>query len=507
MNRTAFKFAASSVILAMTMVACTAQSGAMRRPASAAEAGSRSDRQAAQHHERARQALQQGQLAQALEAIELAVAASPRDAGYRLLLGDIYMKSGRFESARATFADVVELDPSNLRAGLSLALMHIAVGRPQAAVAQLDELEGRAPAADLGLAYALAGMPERAIEILEPAARDFGATPRLRQNLALSYALAGNWQRARAVASQDVSPADLGPRLEQWAAMARPDARSAQVASLLGVNPVADPGQPVRLALNAGQPLHAQPEPMAAFAAAESPAPAPSPEPIYGSGAAETGPAPVYAEAVTSPVAAAESAPASDWGLPAGDEPSAPVQVAEAVPVPVPTPDPAPAYYLPAPPPAPTAVASSEEEVRFAAAARTLNRPEPAVVRTASVSLPPAPVLRRAAPAAAPQVRRGNSQFVVQLGSFSIEGNAERAWVQAEQRFGLRGHQPLTTTFNQGGRTLHRVSVAGFASQSDAQRLCGSIKSRGGACFVRTQAGDAAVRWAARYGPSRNRNV
>ena len=501
MNRTAFKFAASSVILAMTMVACTAQSGAMRRPASAAEAGSRSDRQAAQHHERARRALQQGQLAEALEAMERAVELSPRDVGYRLLLGDIYMKNGRFESARSTFADVVDLDPSNIRGGLSLALMHIAVGRPQAAVAQLDELQGRAAPADVGLAYALAGMPERAIEILEPAARDYGATPRLRQNLALSYALAGNWERARAVASQDVSPADLGARLQQWAAMARPDARSAQVASLLGVTPVTDPGQPVRLALNAGQPLPAQPEPGQAYAAASAPEPAPAPEPIYASAAVEPVPAPVFADAAASPIVAPESVPVSDWGLPAEPEPSAPVEVAEATPVTGPASTPA--YYLPAP--AAPAAAPSQEEVRFAAAARTLNRPEPAVVRTAAVSLPPQPVLRRAAPA--PQVRRGNSQFVVQLGSFSIEGNAERAWVAAEQRFGLRGHQPLTTTFNQGGRTLHRVSIAGFASHGDAQRLCSSIKSRGGACFVRTQAGDAAVRWAARYGPSRNRNV
>lgn len=499
MNRTAFKIAASSVILAMTMVACTAQSGAMRRPASAAEAGARSDRQAAQHHERARRAIQQGQLAEALQTMERAVELSPRDVGYRLLLGDIYMKNGRFESARSTFADVVELDPSNTRGGLSLALMHIAVGRPQAAVAQLDELQGRAAPADVGLAYALAGMPERAIELLEPAARDHGATPRLRQNLALSYALAGNWQRARAVASQDVSPADLGPRLQQWAAMARPDARSAQVASLLGVTPVADPGQPVRLALNAGQPLQAQPEPAEAYAAASAP------EPVYESPAVEPVAAPVYAEASTPPVVAPESAPVSDWGLPADPEPSAPVQLAEATPVPAPAP--APAYYLPAPAPVPAASEASEEEVRFAAAARTLNRPEPAVVRTAAVSLPPEPVLRRAAPVSAPEVRRGNSQFVVQLGSFSIEGNAERAWVAAEQRFGLRGHQPLTTTFSHGGRTLHRVSVAGFASHGDAQRLCSSIKARGGACFVRSQAGDAAVRWAARYGPSRNRNV
>jgi D-alanyl-D-alanine carboxypeptidase len=497
MNRTAFKIAASGVIVAMTMVACTAQSEAMRRFGSVAENGSRSDRQAAQHHERARRALQQGNLAEALEAMEQAVALAPRDAGYRLLLGDIYMKNGRFDSARATFADVVELDPSNARAGLSLALMHVALGRPQAAVAQLDELHGRSSPADIGLAYALAGMPQRAIEILEPAAREHGATPRLRQNLALSYALAGDWQRARAVAAQDVSPADLGPRMEHWAAMANPEARSSQVASLLGVFPVSDPGQPVRLALNAGQPMPAQPELAEAFAEA-----APASEPVYIQVAAEAAPAPAYAEAVASPVIAPEAAPVSDWGLPAEEGAAAAVQVAEAIAPPVE----APSYYLPADAPAETPAERSEEEVQFAAAAQTLNRPEPAVVRAAAVSLPPEPVFRREAPRSA-DVRRGNSQFVVQLGSFSVEGNAERAWVAAEQRFALRDHQPLTTTFEHGGRTLHRVAIAGFASQNDAQRMCGSIRSRGGACFVRAQAGDAAVRWAARYTPGRNRNV
>ena len=77
-------------------------------------------------------------------------------------LGEIYMKSGRLESARDMFADVLELDPTNVRGGMSFALMQIALGRPQAAVAQLDALQGRAADADVGLAYALAGLPERA---------------------------------------------------------------------------------------------------------------------------------------------------------------------------------------------------------------------------------------------------------------------------------------------------------------------------------------------------------
>ena len=132
-------------------------------------------------------------------------------------------------------------------------------------------------------------------------------------------------------------------------------------------------------------------------------------------------------------------------------------------------------------------------------------------------SQPQAPLIRasagRAAYAAArlpprrARSRAARPPVVVQLGAFSNEGNAERAWVAAERHYGLGDYRPLTTTFDHDGRTLHRVSVSGFASSADAQRLCGSISARGGACFVRAQAGDASIRWAARYADPRRRNV
>ena len=465
MNKTALKVAASTMIVSLTMVACAANTEAMRRPGGVRRADSRTDLQAARYHEQARQLLQEGQIAAAMMQMETAVALSPRDTGYRLLLADIYMKSGRFESARTTFADVVELDPSNTRAALSLALMEIAIGRPQAAVAHLDELSGRAGPADIGLAYALAGLPERAIEILEPAARGADATPRLRQNLALSYALAGDWQHARTVAAQDISSADLGPRLQQWATMARPDAPTNRVASLLGVNPVQDPGQPTRLALSSPAPVPAATPPQALAEAAPIAAPAITPVAVPAANAATAQAAP----AVLAPAAETVTAEARSYYLPASEAPPA----------------------------------RSEEEVQFAAAARTLSRPNPAVVRTASVTLPPPPAFQRQAPGAG--VRRGTSRFVVQLGAFSNEANAERAWQQVAPSFGLSDQAPLTTTIDINGRTLHRVSVAGFASQADAARMCGQIRARGGACFVRPNAGDASVRWAARYAVGRNR--
>jgi Flp pilus assembly protein TadD len=464
MNRIAVKIAASSAILAMTMVACTSQSDAMRRLGSLRQTGAPTDRQAAQLHAQAATALRAGQLSEAIGLMEQAVAISPRDVGYRLLLADAYLKNGRFDSARATYADVIELDPSNVRAGLSVALLQIAQGRPQAALARLDEIAGNAPVADVGLAYALAGQTERAVEMLEAAARSPSATPRTRQNLALSYALAGDWRRARAVAAQDISPADLDARLQQWAAFARPGAAGTQVASLLGVTPAQDPGQPVRLAL----------------------APAAAPVQAY----AETAPA----------------EPEPDFAAVAAPDAAVEVAAAEA-------PAEAPAFWVPTAQsyqPAPVAQAQGPAsaparatQVQYQAAARSLVAPRRELIRAVAAAPTPAPLFQRERAV----VRSGNAPVVVQLGAFSNEANAERAWVQHARRYNLQGRRPLTNIVSVNGRSMHRVAVSGFASAGDALRLCGQIKARGGVCFVRAQAGDASIRWAARYAPGRNRNV
>ncbi len=483
MNRTAFKIAASTSIVAMTMVACSSQSEAMRRPESAGRAGA-PDRQAAQLHEQAARALRQGQLPEAIALMEQAVALSPRDVGYRLLLADAYLRSGRLDSARATYSDVIELDPSNIRANLSTALLQIARGRPAAAVARLDEIAANAPAADVGLAYALAGQSGRAVEILESAARAPNATARTRQNLALAYAMAGDWRRARAVAAQDISPADLNARMYQWAAFSRPGADQARVASLLGVTPAEDPGQPVRLALAPAEAAPAPVESRAAFTP-EIPAAAPS-EPVEVAAAAEAPPA--EAPAFWVPTAQSyQPAPAPEAEAHPPAAAVAPVQFAAV---------PAAAEAAPEAP-----VLPPQEVETYTEAARTLVQPPRSAARIARAATP-APFFRRDVP-----IRAGNAPVVVQLGAFSNEANAENAWLQHSRRYNLQGRRPLTTTIAVNGRNMHRVSVAGFASSADARRLCGAIRSQGGACFVRAQAGDASIRWAARYAEPRRRNV
>jgi len=240
---------------------------------------------------------------------------------------------------------------------------------------------------------------------------------------------------------------------------------------LLGVTQVQDPGQPVRLALAPASDTANQ-----AFAEA-APVPAPVPE------------APAAAPAAPVQVAEARPAEAPAFWVPSAQSYQAPSE--------------APVEHgvvstEPAPPP-------PEVRVQYASAAHSLVAPEPALIRAAMVNRVPVPVFQRARPRVS--IENGSAPIVVQIGAFSNEANAERAWQHASAAYGLEGRRPLTTTIQINGRTLNRVSVSGFASTGDAQRLCGQIRSQGGVCFVRPNAGDASIRWAARYANPRQRNV
>lgn len=517
MNRTAFKIAASTVMVALTMTSVAAPSGAMRRYGERANAPN--DREARQFYDQASRALQQGHLPEATSLMERAVAAAPRDVGYRMLLADAYLRSGRFDSARITYAESVQLDPSNTRGALRVALIHIAQGRPAAAVGILDNIADRAPAADVGLAYALAGRAERAVDLLESAARSPMATPRTRQNLALAYAFAGNWDRARVVAAQDISPSDVDGRMAQWAQMARPGAGPMQVATLLGVSPGADVGRPLQVALGASEPM---------VPGADRVQVAEAPAPSHAGLAPAEAPAPAPAE-VAANDARPNEAPAF-WAPPASFQAEAMAEAPEAAVPPEPTPRVVRVrphamqvrYEAPAPQVAeetvPVVAEADQPPVFQPAPRRTFVQPRVPVAAAAPRPAPHRAAFIRAAAitplprstfriGAGNQVRPGNAPIVVQLGSFRSEANAERGWQQVSARYGLSGRRPLTTTFAHGGQTFYRVSVSGFASAGDAQRLCGQIRSHGGVCFVRASAGDASIRWAARYANPRQRNV
>ena len=442
MSSKVLKFGIAGLAIAGTMVACNPGAKAFRVNGASA-AASKSEQQAVTFYARANEALRKGDTAAALLHAERAVEFSPADVGYRMLLADLYLKSGRFQSAATTFDDVLALDPENRRAGLSLALARAALGERGGAIAQLDRMDS-APAADRGLAYALAGDTARAIELLEPAAREVGANGRTRQNLALAYALAGDWQKARTTAAQDVAPDQLNARLQQWASLAQPNAAADQVATLLGVTPAAsDEGQPVRLAL------------------------APAPNDGTALAAAEPLREAVQQASYEQPAAPAvvQTAEMADW-------------VSSAAPQEQQVQDTRPAY---------------------AAAVEALVTPQPSVIRATAPIKPvggsfelPARIKERA-------VARGTGRYAVQLGAFGSPSAVERAWVSAHKRFGFSHHTPLSTTVKLPKGTFHRLSVAGFASHGEASDVCRTIKAKGGVCFVRAVAGDTPVRWASRY--------
>jgi len=293
-SRLTIRLAASSIALASVNVAAFAAAPAEK------------------HAARAEKALAKKKVAEAVAAAEAAVAIAPRDAALRMLLGRAYLESGRFQSAAASFADALSLDQTRGGAALSLALARIGLGDQSAARAVLDEHGSRIPAGDRGLAIALAGDPASGVALLEAEVRAGGSDAKTRQNLALAYALAGRWPEAKLMASYDLDPATLAQRIMDWSRFTREQQASAQVASLLGVAPGADPGLPVQLALVDTRPARL------AEAAPPPPPPVKMEEPI-----------------VAQPVAIAAVVSAAPAGPSVQFAPSAPVVQAAPVPAPV----------------------------------------------------------------------------------------------------------------------------------------------------------------------------
>lgn len=272
----ALRFALSGAIAAVLM---TGASGGVAAPSVSRSA------------QQAQEALSKGKVDRAISIAEKAVAANPREATLRGLLGQAYLKAGRFESAATTFEDAVELGDESARTVLGLALAHAACGRNQDAVAILDEHRSAIPAEDLGLALALAGETGRGVAVITDALRASQGSPKLRQNLAYAYALDGRWNEARLMVAQDLPADQVDGRITEWAMQGKPEAYQARVASLLGTPVVKDGGQPQYLALAASPaPAQAAAQPVAA------PAPVPVEQPAAVAVQAEA-PAPVAAAA------------------------------------------------------------------------------------------------------------------------------------------------------------------------------------------------------------------
>jgi len=409
-------------------------------------------KKAASEADAARKAIAKRKADKAVEHAELAVANDPRNAEYRALLGQAYLLSGRFTSAAQALNDGLILNPEDGRVALNLVLAKIAQGDWAGARSTLQTHADHIPASDRGLAFALAGDPVTAVEILTPAVREPTANAKTRQNLALSLALAGRWSEAKAVAATDVAPDQLDARIMQWASFSRPTNAYDQVASLLGVRAVQDAGQPVALAL-------AQQPNVAVAAIAPAPAPATDPVDAYMPG----------------PVAAA------------------PVPVAEAAPAPQPV------ATAPEPAPVLQQVAGTGPQIVFGPSAEVVQafsvpvKAAPAPVRAVAVKPAAKPVVKTTAAQPAKLV---SGNYYVQLGAFDSAAVAKDSWSRVARRVPkLAGYTPQGANFSTKAGNFYRLSVGGFA-RNDANALCRQVRASGGVCFVRVQAGDAVASWA-----------
>ncbi|MCL6730282.1 SPOR domain-containing protein [Sphingomonas hankyongi] len=449
-----FRFASAAsfiVLAAMTAGCATPQKTGIREVKPVGQMG---------YATRAMAALSADDAATAIGFAEQAVQQSPRDAGFRALLGNCYFAAGRFASAEGAYKDSLTIYENQPRVILKLVLVQIALGKNSEAMSLLETARPDLDAADYGLALALAGRVPEAIEVLGPAARETGADGRVRQNLALAYAFSGDWMTARTIAAQDVPADKLDQRIQQWMQLANPTKSSDQVAALTGVTPVAlDPGQPVRLALN---PTAATTQ----VAQAEAPAPTPAQ-------AVDVQPQPQFA-------AAQPPAPGS--------------QVAEAAPPPPPA-----RFYESEPATRPerapvtvsmAAAAAPEAPAAFAAFAPTVMKAKPV----------PAKVRRASAPVRKPStVQKGRSNAVVQLGAYKSPEYVAAAWNTLTKRYpALREYLPVRARFDSPKGTFWRLSIQGFNSRREAVARCELLQSRGGNCFVREVAGDAPVQIASR---------
>lgn len=398
-------------------------------------------KKAAKEAEAARKALKGGEAQKAVTHAEAAVAFDPRNGAYRELLGETYLFAGRFVSAAQALNEALSLDPANGRTALHLALAQIATGEWTTARQTLDTHAGTIPASDRGLAIALTGDPAAAVAVLMEAARQPGADAKTRQNLALSLALAGQWQQARAVAAIDVSPDQLDARILYWASFARPQNAYDQVASLLGVRPVADNGQPVELALARS---------MTTAVAAQQVA---DPVEAY---MPDTG-----AAAAVAPAASADVAMTGEIAAPAITAPSGQQivfgprqEIVQAIP------------------------AAAAKSVAMAKADAGAGQP-----------------LRIAASTEAASFKPAKGSWFVQLGAYDSNGVARDAWGRAVKRVpALKDLVPSSASISTDAGTFHRLAVGGFA-RSDADALCRKVRASGGKCFVRTGAGDKTASW------------
>ncbi len=466
MNRKLLRNLAVSGFALSVVTGCSG----MAKMANAAPESNRAPATAAKAADKARDALEAGKPTKAVALAEAAVAASPRDANYRALLGQAYLGDGRFSSATSALSEAMELGAKDSNTVIALTLAYIAQGKNDQAADLLKRNFDVVPASDMGLALALTGDTNSAIYLLTEAARAPDATARTRQNLALAFALSGRWAQARILAAQDLSLDKVEARMLEWSKLAEQPDAGLRVASLLGTSARADAGMPVRLALGnvSGTEMAVAAAPVELASADPAPVEAYAPPPPVEA-------APVLASAEPSPIRTVE--------LPM------PVRGENGV---------VPVTELPQPKPAEIILADAKP---YRAAPRVAGDHVEAIRPAQKQALE---LATKILPRAMAFDAKKPSGWAVQLGAYDSLGIAKEKWGVLKQRSAMLGNYPASShAAVVNGRTFYRLTVNGLATRADASKLCGELKAKGQVCFIRQMGGSESIQWAAAAKPVR----
>ncbi len=432
----------------------------------------------------AQSALLKGKVEKAIALAEQAVSLDPRNAAWRVVLGDSYLRAGRFVSASQAYDEALKLGNDKGRTALALALMQISQGQYAQASDTLSAYRDSIPASDYGLALALSGQTGQGVAVLADALRQGDNSPKIRQNLAYAFALDGKWPMARAMVEQDLAADKVDERLSQWALAGRPEDTQKRVAMLLGTPLRGDSGEPAQLALATIPDGKGVPDGKGGPDGKGAPAKAP----VHATAEA-TSAAPAFAAAAATelpPLPSEPTAPAVDMSNRA-TETLAPAAAPAIIDGNADTPavlqniavQSAPAAELPVvvhQAPAPVAPVRMPTVRRSVAQQMIAPATAPHVVRHAQVAR--APVSR------AP-IYAATGNVAVQLGAFATQDGAQRALRHyAARHTALNGHKLDMVRVRVANKTYWRVLATGFAGRS-ANAACHAVNAGGGACLVR----------------------
>ncbi len=105
--------------------------------------------------------------------------------------------------------------------------------------------------------------------------------------------------------------------------------------------------------------------------------------------------------------------------------------------------------------------------------------PAKAAAKTALASAKPA--------ATADKPSDKTAGFVVQIGAFSSQIQADKSWESAAgvAPGAMVGKGKHIAPMSKDGATLYRVAITGFDNRAQAQALCAKLSAAGKTCFVR----------------------